>query len=305
MKILISGSTGLIGTELTEHLSRKGVEVGRLVRAKSSASGPQVLWNPVARIIDSKSLEGFDAIVHLGGDPIAEGRWTPEKKARIRDSRVRGTRFLAESLARLSRPPKAFLCASAVGFYGDRGDETLTEESGPGKGFLPEVGQQWEEACQPAAQARMRVVNLRFGIVMSPKGGALKKMLPPFRFGLGGRLGSGKQWMSWISLPDAAGAIAHALGNESLKGPVNIVCPNPITNQEFTLALGRALHRPAVMPVPAFAVRLLFGEMADAALLASTRVEPKRLKSTGYRFQHPELESALCELLGGVRPHGV
>ncbi len=297
MKVLISGSGGLIGAELSAHLSKKGETVGRLVRAKSSASGPQVLWNPVARIIDIKGLEGFDAVVHLGGDPIAEGRWTPEKKARIRDSRVRGTRFLAESLARLSRPPKAFLCASAVGFYGDRGDETLTEESGPGKGFLPEVGQQWEESCRPAAQAGMRVVNLRFGIVMSPKGGALKKMLPPFLFGLGGRLGSGKQWMSWISLPDVAGAIAHALGNEALKGPVNIVSPNPVTNREFTLALGRALHRPAVMPVPAFAVRLLFGEMADAALLASTRVEPKRLKSTGYRFRHPEMEPALRELL--------
>ena len=166
MKILLSGSTGLIGSELTSHLSKKGLEVGRLVRAKSSASGPQVLWNPVARIIDSKGLEGFDAVVHLAGDPIAEGRWTPEKKALIRDSRVRGTRFLAESLARLSKPPRTFLCASAVGFYGERGDETLTEESGPGKGFLPEVGQEWEGACQPAVQTGARVVNLRFGIVI-------------------------------------------------------------------------------------------------------------------------------------------
>ena len=293
MKVLISGATGLIGSELAANLSRKGEEVGRLVRSKSSAPGPQGLWNPVARIIDSKGLEGFDAVVHLGGDPIAEGRWTPEKKARIRDSRVRGTRFLAESLARLSRPPKAFLCASAVGFYGDRGDETLTEESPAGKGFLPETGQEWEEACRPAAQAGMRVVNLRFGVVMSHKGGALQKMLPPFRFGFGGRLGSGKQWMSWISLPDVAGAITHALSNESLKGPVNIVSPNPVTNQEFTRALGAALRRPAVIPVPAFAVRLLFGEMADAALLASTRVDPKKLKSTGYRFRHPDLEAAL------------
>ena len=223
--------------------------------------------------------------------------WTRRQKALIRDSRVRGTRFLAESLARLSKPPKAFLCASAIGFYGHRGGETLTEESPAGKGFLPEVGQQWEEACRPAAQAGMRVVNLRFGIVMSPKGGALQKMLPPFRFGLGGRLGDGKQWMSWISLPDAAGAIAHALANESLRGPVNVVSPNPVTNLHFTQALGRTLRRPAVFPVPAFAVRLLFGEMADEALLASTRVEPKKLKSTGYRFRHPELEPALRELL--------
>ena len=297
MKILLSGSTGLIGSELTSHLSKKGMEVARLVRAKSSASGPQVLWNPVARIIDSKGLEGFDAVVHLAGDPIAEGRWTPEKKALIRDSRVRGTRFLTESLGRLSKPPRAFLCASAVGFYGERGDETLTEESGPGKGFLPEVGQEWEGACQPAAQTGARVVNLRFGIVLSPKGGALKKMLPPFRFGLGGRLGSGKQWMSWITLPDVAGAITHALSTESLRGPVNVVSPNPVTNLQFTQALGRALRRPAVLPVPAFAVRLLFGEMGDDLLLGSTRVEPKRLKGTGYRFRHPDLEPALRELL--------
>ena len=234
MKVLLSGATGMIGSELAAHLSKRGEAVGRLVRAKSGAPGPQVLWNPVARIIDAKGLEGYDAIIHLGGDPIAQGRWTPEKKTRIRDSRVRGTRFLAESLARLSKPPKAFLCASAIGFYGHRGGETLTEESPAGKGFLPEVGQQWEEACRPAAQAGMRVVNLRFGIVMSPKGGALQKMLPPFRFGLGGRLGDGKQWMSWISLPDAAGAIAHALANESLRGPVNVVSPNPVTNLHFT-----------------------------------------------------------------------
>ncbi len=297
MKVLLSGAGGLIGSELGSHLSKKGEEVGRLVRAKSGAPGRQVLWNPVARILDAKGLEEFDAVIHLAGDPIAEGRWTPEKKARIRDSRVKGTRFLSEAVARLSKPPKAFLCASAVGFYGDRDNELLTEESRAGEGFLPDVGREWEEACRPAEQAGIRVVNLRFGIVMSPKGGALQKMLTPFRFGLGGRLGSGKQWMSWISLPDVAGAIHHALTNESLRGPVNIVSPNPVTNQEFTLSLGRALHRPAVFPVPAFLVRLLFGEMADAALLASTRVEPKRLKATGYRFRHPELEPALRDLL--------
>lgn len=297
MKVLISGSTGLIGSELVGRLSGKGMRVGRLVRAKSSAAEPQVLWNPVARVIDLKGLEGVDAVVHLGGDPIAEERWTAEKKTRIRDSRVKGTRFLAESVARLSKPPKTFLCASAIGIYGDRGDELLTEESPSGNGFLPEVGREWEAACGPAAEAGSRVVNLRFGIVMSRKGGALKKMLPPFRLGLGGRLGNGKQWMSWISLPDAAGAICHLLENESVQGPVNLVAPNPVTNAGFTQALGNALHRPAVMPVPAFALRLLFGEMADAALLASDRVEPKRLKISGYRFQHPDLEPALLELL--------
>ena len=298
MRVLVSGSTGLIGSELTSHLARKGVEIGRLVRAKSSSPDSQILWNPVARVIDLKGLQGFDAVVHLAGDPIAQGRWTPEKKARIRDSRVKGTRFLAESVARLSKPPKAFLCASAIGFYGNRGDETLTEESSPGTGFLPEVGQQWEQACQPAAQANIRIVHLRFGIVLSSKGGALKMMLPPFQFGLGGRLGSGKQWMSWVSLPDVAGAISHALGNESLRGPVNVVSPNPVTNLQFTESLGRAIHRPTVFPVPAFAVRLLFGEMGDELLLGSTRVEPKRLKGTGYRFRHPELEPALRDLLG-------
>ncbi len=297
MRVLISGSTGLIGSELASHLSRKGVEAGRLVRAKSNAPEPQALWNPVARVIDLKGLEGFDAVVHLAGDPIAAGRWTPEKKAQIRDSRVKGTRFLTESLSRLSKPPKMFLCASAIGFYGNRGDETLTEESSAGTGFLPETGQQWEQACQPAAQTGMRVVNLRFGIVLSSKGGALKMMLPPFQFGLGGRLGDGKQWMSWISLPDVAGAIAHVLGNESLRGPVNVVAPNPATNLQFTQALGHALRRPTVFPVPAFAVRLLFGQMVDEALLASTRVEPKRLKGSGYRFRPPELEPALKELL--------
>ena len=297
MKVLISGATGLIGSELAALLLKKGDEVGRLVRAKSSAPGPQVLWNPIARVVDLKGLEGYDAVVHLGGDPIAEGRWTLEKKNRIRESRVRGTRLLTESLARLSQKPKAFLCASAIGFYGDRGNETLTEESRPGTGFLPEVGQQWEDACQPAAQAGIRVVNLRFGIVMSPKGGALKKMMPPFKLGLGAPLGSGEQWMSWISLPDVAGSVHHALANETLRGPVNIVAPNPVTNREFTKAFGRVLHRPTFLPMPAFAVRLLFGEMADAALLASTRVEPKKLKSAGYRFRHPELEPALRELL--------
>ena len=297
MRVLISGANGLIGSELASHLSGKGVEVGRLVRAKSSSPEPQVLWNPVARVMDLKGLEGFDAVVHLAGDPIAQGRWTPEKKARIRESRVKGTRFLTESLARLSRSPKVFACASAIGFYGNRGDETLNEESSPGTGFLPEVGQQWEQACQPAAQVGMRVANLRFGIVLSPRGGALKMMLPPFRFGLGGRLGDGKQWMSWITLPDAAGAIAHVLSNEPLRGPVNIVSPNPVTNLKFTQALGHALRRPAVMPVPVFAVRILFGEMGEDLLLGSTRVEPKRLKGTGYRFRHPELEPALREML--------
>lgn len=297
MKVLVSGSSGLIGSAVVTQLKKDGHSVSRLVRSKSGLPEEQVLWNPTARIIDSRGLEGFDAFIHLAGDPIAEGRWTQEKKAAIRDSRVKGTRLITEAVARLARPPKAFLCASAIGYYGDRGDELLTEESPPGTGFLPETGIQWEQACQPAADVGARVVNLRFGIVMSKEGGALKKMLPPFLFGMGGKLGGGKQWMSWISLPDAAAAVSHALTDASLRGPVNITAPNPATNADFTKALGKALRRPAVATVPAFAVRMMFGEMADAALLASTRVEPKRLKASGFRFKHPDLEPALRELL--------
>ena len=297
MKVLLSGSSGLIGSAIVSQLKKEGHTVSRLVRSKGGAPEEQIIWNPTARIVDSKGLEGFDAVIHLAGDPIAEGRWTPEKKANIRDSRVKGTRLLTEALARLSQPPKTFLCASAVGFYGDRGDELLNEESPAGAGFLPETGIEWEQACRPAAEGGIRVVNLRFGIVLSKNGGALKKMLPPFLLGLGGKLGSGKQWMSWISLPDAAGAVAHALADESLRGPVNLVAPNPVTNADFTKGLGKALRRPTFALVPSFAVRMMFGEMADAALLASTRVEPKKLKSSGYRFRHPDLEPALKELL--------
>ncbi len=296
MKILISGSTGLIGSGLLPLLKSKGHSVTRLVRSKTGSPEEEILWNPVARVIDSKRLEGFDAVIHLGGEPIF-GRWTPEKKAQIRDSRVKGTRFLAESASQLAHPPKIFLCASAIGIYGDRGSETLSEESAPGTGFLAETGIAWEKACEPAAQKGLRVVNLRTGVVLTAKGGALKKMLPPFRFGVGGVLGTGQQVMSWISLPDELGAIHHALTTESLRGPVNLVAPNPVTNREFTKALGSALHRPTFIPVPAFVVHLLFGEMGQELLLASTRVEPKRLKSTGYRFQHPDLDTALRSLL--------
>lgn len=297
MKILLSGSTGFIGSELVAFLKSKGHAVVRLVRAKSGSGDEEVLWNPIARVIDIKRLEGFDAVIHLGGDPIAQGRWTPEKKALIRDSRVKGTRFLAESITRLAQPPKIFLCASAIGIYGNRGDETLSEESAPGSGFLAETGVAWEKACEPAIQKGLRVVNLRTGIVLSPKGGALKLMLTPFRLGLGGVLGDGKQSMSWISLSDEVAAIHHTLVTDSLRGPVNLVSPNPVTNREFTKTLGAVLHRPAIIPVPAFAVQLLFGEMGQELLLASTRVEPRRLKSTGYRFLDPDLDTALRSLL--------
>lgn len=295
MKILVSGSTGLIGSELVSSLSHQGDQVARLVR-RTPASG-EIQWDMAAGTIEANKLEGFDAVVHLAGDPIAAGRWTPEKKARIRDSRVVGTRLLAESLARLIKPPKVFACASAIGYYGDRGNELLREESPPGRGFLAATCQEWEAASEPAAQRGIRVVHLRFGIVMSPKGGALSMMLLPFRMGLGGKLGSGRQTMSWVSIEDAVGAIHHALTTEILRGPVNGVAPNPVTNLEFTRILGKVLRRPTIFPVPGFAARLAFGEMADEALLASARVDPARLKETGYRFRHPDLETALRDLL--------
>lgn len=297
VNLLLSGSSGLIGTAAVSRLRAEGFSLGRLVRSRHFSPEPEILWNPIARILDSKGLEGFDAVIHLAGDPIAAGRWTPEKKASIRDSRVKGTRFLCESLARIDHPPRTFVCASAVGIYGNRGGVILTEESPPGTGFLAEVGQEWERACEPALLKGIRVVNLRFGIVLSPKGGALKMMLPPFRLGLGGRLGSGKQWMSWVTLDDVVQAVHHALNTESLRGPVNVVSPNPVTNEEFTRALGLVLRRPTALSVPAFAARIAFGELADEALLASTRVEPKRLKLSGFRFQDPELEPALRKLL--------
>lgn len=297
VNLLLSGSSGLIGTAVVSHLRAEGFSFGRLVRSRHFSPEPEILWNPIARILDSRGLEGFDAVIHLAGDPIAAGRWTPEKKASIRDSRVKGTRFLCESLARTDHPPRIFICASAVGIYGNRGEAILTEESPPGTGFLAEVGQEWERACEPALLKGIRVVNLRFGIVLSPKGGALKMMLPPFRLGLGGRLGTGKQWMSWVSLEEVVQAIHHALDTESLRGPVNVVSPNPVTNEEFTLALGRVLRRPTAFFIPAFAARIAFGELADEALLASTRVEPKRLKLSGFQFQDPELEPALRKLL--------
>ena len=242
------------------------------------------------------ALGGFDGVVHLAGESIA-GRWTAAKKARIRDSRVQRTGTLAAALACTARPPKVLVCASAIGIYGDRGDEVLREESALGSDFLAEVGKQWEAAIEPASKAGIRVVSLRIGVVLSTRGGALVRMLPPFRMGAGGRIGSGRQWMSWITLDDLVGVIQHALATDSLRGPVNTVAPNPVTNAEFTRALGKALHRPTVFPLPAFMVRLIFGEMGEALLLSSQRVDCGKLLASGYRFRHPELKSALEALL--------
>lgn len=295
MHVAVTGASGLVGSTLVPLLTTGGHTVTKLVR-REAAEG-EASWDPHSTF-DASSLDGIDAVVHLAGENIAASRWSPKVKERIRSSRVEGTRNLCESLAKMKSPPKALICASAIGFYGDRCDEELTEESTAGTGFLAEVAAEWEAATKPARDAGIRVVNLRFGVILSPQDGALAKMLLPFKFGGGGRVGSGKQYWSWISIDDAAGAIHHALMTDSLSGPVNAVSPNPVTNAEFTKSLGRVLRRPTVVPMPAWAARLALGEMADALLLAGTRVVPKELNRTGYEFRQPTLEVALRHLLG-------
>jgi uncharacterized protein len=296
-RIVVTGSTGLVGTQLVAELARAGAQVVRAVRRPVSDPHSEVLWNPDTRQVDAAALEGVDAVVHLAGENIAGGRWTDKFKQRIRDSRVVGTQLLAEAIAGLSRKPRAFVCASAIGYYGDRGDEVLAEDSPPGDDFLAEVCQEWEAACQPARDAGIRTANIRIGVVLSPHGGALKKMLTPFKLGAGGRLGNGRQYMSWVALDDVVEAIGFLLANPAVAGPVNLTAPNPVTNADFTKTLGRVLSRPAIFPLPAFAARLLFGEMADALLLSSTRALPQALTAAGYQFRYPELEPALRHLL--------
>lgn len=297
MHVLVSGSHGFVGSALVASLPASGHRVTRLARSKPTSGADAVLWDPVAGTIDLTQLQAVDAVVHLAGASLVSGRWTAHRKSLIRDSRVRGTRMLCDALATLRTPPRALLCASAIGYYGDRGEEVLTEDSPVGTGFLAAVCREWEEATAPAAQRGMRVVQLRFGMVLSPAGGALAKMLPPFRLGLGGPLGDGRQYMSWVSLEDALGAIHHALVTEALRGPVNVVSPQPVTNRDLTRALGRVLSRPTLLPAPAPLLRLLLGELADEVLLASARVMPTRLQATAYSFRHPALEGALRHLL--------
>ncbi len=295
MKVLVSGSTGLVGETLLPFLTTGGHQVTRIVR---STSPPGVQWDPAEGTIDAAKLEGYDAVVHLSGENIAGGRWTEEKKKRIRDSRVNGTRLLAENLAKLSNPPKVLVCASAIGYYGDRGDEIMTEDSAAGEGFLSDVCVEWERSADAARAAGIRVVHLRFGVILAEQGGALATMLMPFKLGVGGVVGSGDQYMSWVALDDVVGMIHHAIMNESVEGPVNAVAPNPVTNREYTKTLGKVLGRPTILPIPAFGARLVFGEMGDALLLASTRVVPRNLEAKGYQFRHPELEGALRHILG-------
>lgn len=298
MRVIVSGSSGLVGSALVPFLTTGGHQVERLVRSRPKPDEPSILWDPNAGQLDAASLEDRDAVVHLAGENIASGRWTADKKARIRDSRVKGTRLLCETLAKLARPPRVLVNASAVGFYGSRGDEVLTEDSSPGTGFLADVCKEWEQATAAAQQKGIRVVLLRFGVVFSPSGGALKPMLLPFRMGVGGRIGDGRQFISWIALDDVIGVIHHGLTAESLQGPVNAVSPNPVTNLELTKTLGRVLSRPTIVPMPAFAARLAFGEMADELLLSSQRAQPARLQQGGYSFRFPDLDGALRHMLG-------
>jgi hypothetical protein len=304
MRIAVSGSTGLVGSEVVTVLSGAGHEVVRLVRRAPAHEEKSVLrWDPEKGEIDAVGLEGLDAVVHLAGENIASGRWTAARKAAIRDSRVKGTRLLCDTLAGLARPPKTLVCASAIGIYGDRGEDVLTEESPAAEGFLPGVCREWEAASGAAARKGIRVVALRIGMVLSPKGGALPRMLPLFRGGLGGVIGSGRQYVSWVALDDLPLILLHALQCGALSGPVNAVAPRPVTNREFTEALGKVLSRPTPLPIPAFALRLAVGrEMADALLLASARVVPRRLEETGYSFRYPELEGALRHLLAKGGP---
>ncbi|HEX4145636.1 MAG TPA: TIGR01777 family oxidoreductase [Pirellulales bacterium] len=297
MQFAIAGASGLIGSALAPFLTTGGHQVQKLVRGRPAAAG-EIAWDPAAGKVDATGLADCDAVVNLAGEGIATRRWTAAQKERIRASRVESTTLLARTLAGLNPRPRVWVCASAIGFYGDRGEERLDEASAAGEGFLPDVCRQWEAATAPAVDAGIRVVRLRFGVVLSPAGGALAKMLPPFRMGAGGRLGDGQQYMSWIALDDVVGAIYHALMHDTLAGPVNAVAPHPATNLEFTKTLGRVLHRPTIFPMPAPVARLLFGEMADALLLASARVYPARLLESGYAFRYQQLEGALRHLLG-------
>jgi len=293
-RVLLTGASGFLGQTLIPTLKARGYDIARLVRGPAGGSD-EIHWDP-AQPLSPEAISGFDAVIHLAGESVV-GRWTDAKKARIRDSRVVGTRTLAHALARAAKRPRVLIAASASGYYGDRGNEVLNEKSSSGAGFLADVCREWEAASQPATDAGIRTVQIRTGIVLSAEGGALKKMLPPFRMGVGGKLGSGRQWMSWIHVQDWVGAIHHILKTDLLQGPVNMVAPRPVQNTEFTETLASVLSRPAIFPVPAFAIKMLFGQMGEEVLLASQRVEPARLVTSGYPFQCSDLKKALEAVL--------
>jgi uncharacterized protein (TIGR01777 family) len=302
MRILVSGSTGFLGTALIDILAREGHTIVRLVRPDTGDldagrdRAQTVRWDPVGGQFDATAAEGADALVHLAGASIADGRWNAARKNLLRTSRVETTRHLIAALSRLTQPPRVLVASSAIGYYGDRGDETLTESAAPGNDFLSAACRDWEAETARGAEFGARVVMLRFGIVLAGHGGALPRMALPFKLGAGGKLGSGRQWMSWLTLAEAVGIIRFALANSGLSGPTNAVTPNPVQNSDFTDILAKTLHRPALFPAPAFALRLALGEMADALLLVSQRVKPSRLEQMGYRFARPELPAALAEV---------
>tara|TARA_B100001123_G_scaffold382180_1_gene453154 strand:+ start:50 stop:949 length:900 start_codon:yes stop_codon:yes gene_type:complete len=297
VKILISGSSGLVGSSLLPFLNDNNHEVLRLVRFQPTAEN-EIQWLPDQNQIDLNSAGQIDAVVHLAGESIAD-RWNEEKKNKIRESRIKGTKLISDTISQLEQKPKVFISASAIGYYGNRGNEILTEDSVPGDDFLARVCRDWETACLPVSDNGIRSVQLRFGVILSPSGGALAKMLPVFRLGQGGKLGHGRQYMSWVSLEDVTNIIDHVLRTDTLHGPVNVVAPNPVTNSEFTNTLGRVLRRPTIVPgfLGQLATSVLFGQMSEALLLASQRVEPTRLNDSGYNFQYQTLESALRQIL--------
>jgi len=296
MKVAIAGASGLVGSALIPRLENESIEVTRLVR--ESPKPGEIEWHPNQDTIKPDRLKGFDAIINLAGENIAEGRWTDEKKRKIHDSRVYGTHLLSEAMAKVDPKPQVFLCASATGIYGDRGDEILSEQGESGGGFLAGVCREWEQATEPASKAGVRVVNLRFGPILAAEGGMMAKMLTPFKMGMGGKIGSGKQYVSWVAIDDVVNAMKLALKDESIRGPLNIVAPNPVTNEVLTKTLGHVLNRPTALAMPAFAARLAFGEMADEMLLVSQRVVPKKLTEARFEFRYPNLESALKEYVG-------
>jgi uncharacterized protein (TIGR01777 family) len=295
MRIAITGVTGMVGRALAPMLTKAGHTVVPVSRQPLPGG---IQWHPANGHLDPEGFEGCDAIIHLAGANIAGGRWSDDRKRLLRESRVATTLLLSRTLAALDRPPRVLISASAIGIYGDTGDQVVAESSPPAGDFLGQLGAEWEAAADPARQAGIRVVHPRFGLILSPAGGVLDRMLTPFRLGVGGRLGDGQQWMSWVAIDDVLGTCQLALEDAGIRGPLNVVAPEPVRNLEFTETLARVLARPAILPVPAFVLRTLFGEMADALLLASQRVEPAVLASSGYRFRQPRLEPALRHLLG-------